>query len=135
MPPESESARSKTVSHLIAFSHNKFCAVKTDAISFDKIMTCHNLVKFTWVIPAGLEELWLGITFDPLEEALSWEPTCPVAAVVALCQKREDGICVDLPGSSQNVSREKVSAFDMLSSFRAKFLAAGFGHKSLKHEI
>lgn len=56
-----------------------------------------------------LEELWLGINFDPLEEALSWEPACPVAAVVALCQKREDGICVDLPRSSQNVSREKIT--------------------------
>ncbi|XP_062300203.1 putative interleukin-17 receptor E-like [Scomber scombrus] len=56
-----------------------------------------------------LEELWLGINFDPLEEVLSWEPACPVAAAVALCQKREDGICEDLPLSSQNVSREKVT--------------------------
>ncbi|XP_053170214.1 interleukin-17 receptor E [Scomber japonicus] len=56
-----------------------------------------------------LEELWLGITFDPLEEVLSWQPACPVAAAVSLCQKREDGICEDLPLSSQNVSREKVT--------------------------
>lgn len=60
------------------------------------------------MIPAGLEELWLGITFDPLEEVLSWQPACPVAAAVSLCQKREDGICEDLPLSSQNVSRKKV---------------------------
>uniref|UniRef100_A0A3B5M6M7 Interleukin-17 receptor C/E N-terminal domain-containing protein n=1 Tax=Xiphophorus couchianus TaxID=32473 RepID=A0A3B5M6M7_9TELE len=54
-----------------------------------------------------LEELWFGITFDPLEEALIWEPACPVAAVAGLCEKREDGVCVDLPDSSQNVSRDK----------------------------
>ncbi|KAM9334628.1 interleukin-17 receptor E-like protein [Symphorus nematophorus] len=56
-----------------------------------------------------LEELWLGITFDSLEGTLSWEPACPVTAVVALCQKREGDICVDLPHASQNVSREKIT--------------------------
>ncbi|XP_068572858.1 interleukin-17 receptor E-like protein [Cebidichthys violaceus] len=56
-----------------------------------------------------LEELWLGINFDPLEETLSWEPVCPVTAVVALCQKRGNGICVDLPHASQNVSRVKIT--------------------------
>ncbi|MEQ2277049.1 hypothetical protein XENORESO_018574 [Xenotaenia resolanae] len=55
-----------------------------------------------------LEELWFGITFDPLEEALIWEPVCPVTAVAGLCEKREDGVCVDLPDSSHNVSREKI---------------------------
>ncbi|XP_072233852.1 interleukin-17 receptor E-like protein [Leuresthes tenuis] len=56
-----------------------------------------------------LEELWSGITFDPLEETLLWEPACSVTAVVALCQKREDGVCLDLPRSSQNVSRNKIT--------------------------
>ncbi|XP_037615755.1 putative interleukin-17 receptor E-like isoform X1 [Sebastes umbrosus] len=56
-----------------------------------------------------LEELWFGINFDPLEETLSWESACPVAAVVALCQKREDNVCVDLPHASRNVSREKIT--------------------------
>uniref|UniRef100_A0A8C7ZGL3 Interleukin-17 receptor C/E N-terminal domain-containing protein n=1 Tax=Oryzias sinensis TaxID=183150 RepID=A0A8C7ZGL3_9TELE len=55
-----------------------------------------------------LEELWLGITFDPLEEALLWEPACPVNAVAALCEKKVDGTCVDLPEASQNVSRGKL---------------------------
>ncbi|XP_026217591.1 putative interleukin-17 receptor E-like isoform X2 [Anabas testudineus] len=55
-----------------------------------------------------LEELWFGVTFDPLEQTLSWEPACPVSAVVALCQKREDGVCVALPHTTQNVSREKI---------------------------
>ncbi|XP_045927724.1 putative interleukin-17 receptor E-like [Micropterus dolomieu] len=55
-----------------------------------------------------LEELWFGINFDPLEGTLSWEPSCPVTAVVRLCQKREDSVCVDLPHASQNVSREKI---------------------------
>ncbi|PWA27017.1 hypothetical protein CCH79_00017996 [Gambusia affinis] len=56
-----------------------------------------------------LDELWFGITFDPLEEALIWKPACPVAAVAGLCEKREDGACVDLPDSSQNVSRDKIT--------------------------
>ncbi|XP_068442981.1 interleukin-17 receptor E-like protein [Clinocottus analis] len=56
-----------------------------------------------------LEELWSGIQFDPLEETLSWEPLCPVTAVVVLCQKKGDAVCVDLPHSSQNVSREKIT--------------------------
>lgn len=64
---------------------------------------------YAWpAFPAGLDELWFGITFDPLEEALIWKPACPVAAVAGLCEKREDGACVDLPDSSQNVSRDKV---------------------------
>ncbi|XP_023121651.2 putative interleukin-17 receptor E-like isoform X1 [Amphiprion ocellaris] len=56
-----------------------------------------------------VEELWSGITFDPLEETLLWEPSCPITAVAALCQKQENGVCLDLPQSSQNVSREKVT--------------------------
>ncbi|XP_033987368.1 putative interleukin-17 receptor E-like [Trematomus bernacchii] len=56
-----------------------------------------------------LEELWFGINFDPLEETLSWEPECQVSAVVALCQKRDDGVCLDLPHASQKVSREKIT--------------------------
>ncbi|XP_061570346.1 putative interleukin-17 receptor E-like [Cololabis saira] len=56
-----------------------------------------------------LEELWHGITFDPLEQSLLWEPACPVTAAVGLCEKIEDGDCVDLPHSLQNVSREKVT--------------------------
>ncbi|KAM9704827.1 interleukin-17 receptor E-like protein [Menidia menidia] len=55
-----------------------------------------------------LEELWSGITFDPLEETLFWEPACSVEAVAALCQKMEDGDCLDLPHSAQNVSRKKI---------------------------
>lgn len=55
-----------------------------------------------------VEELWFGINYDLQEEMLSWEPACPVTAVVVLCQKREEGVCVDLPHSSQNVSRAKV---------------------------
>lgn len=76
-------------------------------------------------MPAGLEELWSGVLFDPVEETLSWEPACPVTAVVALCQKKEDGVCVDLPHASQNVSREKVQGF----------LAACPGLKSLEVKV
>ncbi|KAK6315033.1 hypothetical protein J4Q44_G00145620 [Coregonus suidteri] len=56
-----------------------------------------------------LEELWSGINFDPVEEALSWEPVCPVAVVISLCQKRGDDECDDLAGSSQTLSREKIT--------------------------
>ncbi|KAF7655080.1 hypothetical protein LDENG_00061040 [Lucifuga dentata] len=56
-----------------------------------------------------IEELWFGVTFDPVEETLSWEPACPVAAVVTLCQRGRDGVCVDLPHSSQSVNRKKIT--------------------------
>ncbi|TKS90966.1 putative interleukin-17 receptor E-like [Collichthys lucidus] len=72
-----------------------------------------------------LEELWFGINFDPLEGTLSWEPTCPVRAVVALCQKREDDVCVDLPHASHNVSRKKFTA-DSKSWTRCPFADAKF---------
>uniref|UniRef100_H2RVB6 Interleukin 17 receptor E like n=1 Tax=Takifugu rubripes TaxID=31033 RepID=H2RVB6_TAKRU len=56
-----------------------------------------------------VEELWSGISFDALEGGLSWEPACPVAAVVALCQMREEGgACADLPHASRNASTGKV---------------------------
>lgn len=55
-----------------------------------------------------VEELWFGITFDPIEASLSWQPACPVTAVITLCQKEEDGNCTDLPQTSHNVSRQKI---------------------------
>lgn len=57
------------------------------------------------------EELWRGIVFDPLEEALWWESACPLpaASTVALCQRAEGGACLDLPASSRNVSRGKIT--------------------------
>ncbi|XP_035470009.1 putative interleukin-17 receptor E-like isoform X3 [Scophthalmus maximus] len=56
-----------------------------------------------------LEELWFGVAFDPLEETLSWELVCPVPTGVALCQKRGDGVCVDLPQAFRNVTSGKVA--------------------------
>ncbi|KAG9345891.1 hypothetical protein JZ751_009047 [Albula glossodonta] len=55
------------------------------------------------------EELWSGVTFDPEREALSWEPACPVKAVVTLCQRERGNVCHDLANSSQPVGREKVT--------------------------
>lgn len=81
--------------------------LETDTASLEEIITSADC-------DTGLEELWFGVTFDPLEQTLSWEPACPVTAAVAMCQKREDGNCVALPHTSQNVSREKVQAFKML---------------------
>lgn len=113
MPPESRSAPSKAVSQLIAFSQNQFCSELSVCCCTLKLMPYH--LKILWPHrPAGLEELWFGINFDPLEGALSWEPACPVTAVVVLCQKKEGGVCVDLPHAFQNVNREKVQVSNML---------------------
>ncbi|XP_024232591.1 putative interleukin-17 receptor E-like [Oncorhynchus tshawytscha] len=57
----------------------------------------------------NLEELWSGINFDPVEELLSWEPVCPVVAVISLCQKQGYDECDDLAGSSQTLNREKIT--------------------------
>ncbi|XP_042367103.1 putative interleukin-17 receptor E-like [Plectropomus leopardus] len=93
--------------------------VKSVTFSYSRPLPCLCIEGWSAVMDARrvqtcpfkdrLEELWFGINFDPLEETLSWEPDCPVTAVVALCQKREDGACVDLPHASQNVSREKIT--------------------------
>ncbi|TDG96771.1 hypothetical protein EPR50_G00232480 [Perca flavescens] len=93
--------------------------VKSATLPYSRPLPCLCIEGWSTVIDAPrvqvcpfkdrLEDLWSGINFDPLEETLSWEPTCPVTAVVVLCQKREDGICVDLLHASQNVSREKIS--------------------------
>ncbi|GLD63144.1 putative interleukin-17 receptor E-like isoform X1 [Lates japonicus] len=56
-----------------------------------------------------VEELWSGVAFDPLEGTLSWESLCPVTAVVTLCQKSKDGVCMDLPHASQNITRGKIT--------------------------
>lgn len=89
--------------------------LKTDTASLEEIVTSADC-------DAGLEELWFGVTFDPLEQTLSWEPACPVTAALALCQKTENGVCVALPQTSQNVSREKVEAFKMLKLLLFFFL-------------
>ncbi|XP_051247838.1 putative interleukin-17 receptor E-like isoform X2 [Dicentrarchus labrax] len=93
--------------------------VKSATLSYSRPLPCLCIEGWSAVMDAPrvqvcpfkdrLEELWFGITFDPLEEMLSWEPACPVTVVVALCDKREDGVCVDLTHTSQNVSREKIT--------------------------
>lgn len=93
---ESRSALSKTVSHL-GFSPGTDCV---PIISSNYGLICP---------PSGIEELWFGISANTLEGQLMWEPACPVAAVVSLCQTMEEaGACVDLPHSSRNVSKGKV---------------------------
>lgn len=93
--------------------------VKSTALSYARPLPCLCIEGWSAVTDAPrvqvcpfkdrLEELWFGITFDPLEETLAWEPACPVAAVVTLCQRREEGACLDLPEASQNVSRRKIA--------------------------
>ncbi|KAK3518060.1 hypothetical protein QTP70_033286 [Hemibagrus guttatus] len=56
-----------------------------------------------------VEELWSGITFDPVEETLSWEASCQVNAVISLCEMQDQGLCQDLPNSSQRYFKGMVS--------------------------
>uniref|UniRef100_A0A4W5RAY1 Interleukin-17 receptor C/E N-terminal domain-containing protein n=1 Tax=Hucho hucho TaxID=62062 RepID=A0A4W5RAY1_9TELE len=72
-----------------------------------------------------LEELWSGINFDPVQEVLSWEPVCPVAAVISLCQKQGDDECDDLAGSSQTLIMEKFTT-DSGSWIRCPFADGNF---------
>ncbi|KAG9280406.1 putative interleukin-17 receptor E-like [Astyanax mexicanus] len=56
-----------------------------------------------------VEELWSGITFDPVEETLSWEAACQVDATVNLCELQEGGVCQELASSSQTIVKRKVT--------------------------
>lgn len=60
---------------------------------------------------SGVEELWSGITFDPVEETLSWEAACHVDAVITLCELQDGDACQDLANSSQKYAKKKVSNF------------------------
>ncbi|KAK5849218.1 hypothetical protein PBY51_008875 [Eleginops maclovinus] len=93
--------------------------VKSATLQYSRPLPCLCIEGWSWVNDATrvqvcpfkdrFEELWFGINFDPLEETLSWEPVCHITAVVALCQKREDGDCEDLPHSSRKVNREMIT--------------------------
>ncbi|KAG7496921.1 hypothetical protein JOB18_027699 [Solea senegalensis] len=93
--------------------------VKSAVLPYSRPLPCLCIEGWSAVVDAlrvqvcpfkdRLEELWFGITFDPLEGTLSWELRCPVPTVVSLCRKEGDGACVDLPHASQNVSRGKVA--------------------------
>ncbi|XP_066525732.1 interleukin-17 receptor E-like protein [Hoplias malabaricus] len=56
-----------------------------------------------------IEELWSGITFDPVEETLSWEASCNVKATISLCERQDGGVCQDLLNSSQKYIKGRVS--------------------------
>lgn len=58
----------------------------------------------------GVEELWSGITFDYVEETLSWESACRVNVVISLCELQDKGVCKDLANSSQTYAKGMVSA-------------------------
>lgn len=60
------------------------------------------------IYPSGTEQLWSGVTFDPEREALSWEPRCPVKAVITLCRRVGESDCEDLANSTQVIGRRKV---------------------------
>ncbi|KAF7694044.1 putative interleukin-17 receptor E-like [Silurus meridionalis] len=56
-----------------------------------------------------VEELWSGITFDPVEETISWEASCQVNAVISLCELQEQGVCQQLANSSQKYVKGMVT--------------------------
>ncbi|XP_027006936.2 putative interleukin-17 receptor E-like [Tachysurus fulvidraco] len=56
-----------------------------------------------------VEELWTGISFDPVEETLSWEASCQVNVVISLCELQDQGVCQDLANSSQRYVKGMVS--------------------------
>ncbi|KAI5617810.1 putative interleukin-17 receptor E-like, partial [Silurus asotus] len=56
-----------------------------------------------------VEELWSGITFDPVEETISWEASCQVNAVISLCELQEQGMCQQLANSSQKYVKGMVT--------------------------
>ncbi|KAK2883194.1 hypothetical protein Q8A73_022127 [Channa argus] len=92
--------------------------VKRTTLSYTRLLPCLCIEGWSATVDAPrvqvcpfkdrIEELWDGVNFDPMEQTLSWEPTCPVTAIVSLCYKGENDICVGLPHASQNVSREKI---------------------------
>ncbi|XP_028810753.1 putative interleukin-17 receptor E-like isoform X2 [Denticeps clupeoides] len=56
-----------------------------------------------------MEELWSRISFDSMEQTLSWEAECHVNVVATLCQTLGDNGCKDLANSSQTANGGKVS--------------------------
>ncbi|KAL7827894.1 hypothetical protein AOLI_G00310460 [Acnodon oligacanthus] len=56
-----------------------------------------------------VEELWSGITFDPVEETLSWEAACHVNAVISLCELQDGAMCQDFANSSHTYMKGKVT--------------------------
>ncbi|KAJ0012518.1 hypothetical protein NQD34_016852 [Periophthalmus magnuspinnatus] len=92
--------------------------IKRATLSYSRLVPCLCIEGWSAVLDARrvqvcpfkqyVEELWTGITFDPIESSLSWQPLCPVTARVTLCQKQEHGDCINLPNTSHNVTRQKV---------------------------
>ncbi|XP_019749220.1 putative interleukin-17 receptor E-like isoform X2 [Hippocampus comes] len=92
---------------------------KSAVLSFSRPLPCLCIEGWSAVIDAPrvqvcpfkdrMEEMWHGIHFDPLEEALSWAPACPLSARVALCQREASGGCVDVESAWRNISRGKIT--------------------------
>ncbi|CAL8329149.1 unnamed protein product [Boreogadus saida] len=55
-----------------------------------------------------MDQLWYGVTYDPMEQELSWQPACPVDVVVSLCQRGAEKVCEDLPRANQTTRTSKV---------------------------
>lgn len=92
--------------------------IKSVTLSYSRPVPCLCIEGWSAVLDARrvqvcpfrqhVDELWTGISFDSIEASLSWQSLCPVTARVALCQKQEEGDCIDLPLTSHNVTRQKV---------------------------
>ncbi|XP_061662888.1 putative interleukin-17 receptor E-like [Syngnathoides biaculeatus] len=97
---------------------------KSVVLTFSRPLPCLCIEGWSAVIDAPrvqvcpfkdrTEEMWHGIRFDPLGEALSWEPACPISGRATLCQRGEDGDgggggCSDLEGAERNITRGKIT--------------------------
>ncbi|XP_017349177.1 putative interleukin-17 receptor E-like [Ictalurus punctatus] len=56
-----------------------------------------------------VEELWSGITFDHVEQKMSWKSSCQVNAVISLCEMQDEDVCQDLANSSQRYVKGMVT--------------------------
>ncbi|CAL8338798.1 unnamed protein product [Arctogadus glacialis] len=93
-------------------------AVKEVSLSFSRPVPCLCIEGWSAVMDAPrvrvcpfrdhTDQLWFGVTFDPMEQELSWQPACPVDVVVSLCQIGAEDVCEDLPHAAQTTRTSKV---------------------------
>ena len=74
-------------------------------------------VRFVSPPAIDTDQLWFGVTFDPMEQELSWQPSCPVDVVVSLCQIGAEDVCEDLPHANQTTRTSKVGLAHWSSGF------------------
>ncbi|KAL4656761.1 interleukin-17 receptor E-like [Arapaima gigas] len=107
---------SGTEDHVLIKKENPF---KNATFHYSRLLPCLCIEGWSHMIDAprvqvcpfrnNTQELWSGMSFDIGREILSWEPSCPTDAVITLCQKVDENLCLDLENSSQVTHGEKVT--------------------------